>query len=160
MILATHQVHLLEDAEKILVMDEGKIVERGSYEQINRETENGEESVNEDESGNTKSVIKSEEEKSESIDDESDTNQDQSESNQDRLESSQDLLESNKDESKSNQGEPDLEQDQFESFDLSNRSSFAELEEVILKEKQTSRIYSVSVNKYQNNKEVSSIKRN
>ena len=140
-------------------MDEGKIVERGSYEQINRETENGEESVNEDESDNTKSVMKSEE-KSESIVDESESNQDQSESNQDRLESSQDLLESNKDESKSNQGEPDLKQDQFESFDLSNRSSFAELEEVILKEKQTSRIYSVSVNKYQNNKEVSSIKRN
>ena len=34
-ILATHQVHLLEDAEKILVMDEGRIIERGTYSQIN-----------------------------------------------------------------------------------------------------------------------------
>ena len=151
MILATHQVHLLEDAQKILVMDEGKIVERGSYEQINRETENGEESVNEDESGNTKSVIKSEEEKSESIDDESDTNQDQSESNHERLESSQDLLESNQDES-------DLKQDQFESYDLSNRSSFAKLQEIVL-EKKPSRIHSISVYKNQSNRDMSSPKK-
>ena len=31
----THQVQLLKDAQKILVLDEGKIVERGSYSEIN-----------------------------------------------------------------------------------------------------------------------------
>lgn len=35
-ILATHQVQLLENVKKILVLNAGKIVDRGSYEKINR----------------------------------------------------------------------------------------------------------------------------
>ena len=33
-VLVTHQVHLLKSVDKILVLEEGKIVERGSYSQI------------------------------------------------------------------------------------------------------------------------------
>ena len=33
-LLVTHQVHLLKSVDKILVLEEGKIVERGSYSQI------------------------------------------------------------------------------------------------------------------------------
>ena len=34
--MTTHQVHLLKDAKKIYVMNEGKIIELGTYKQINK----------------------------------------------------------------------------------------------------------------------------
>ena len=130
-ILATHQVHLLEDAEKILVMDEGKIIERGSFNQIINNIED--ETANEP--YNATNPSKSEEDVSEDV-------TGQSVSNQEQLDS-QDLSHNYSHEI---------------SYDLCNQSSSIMLDEIILRKK-SRLIENLYINKRQETEEMSPLKR-